>query len=51
MEYSDMEDLDRQKDLTGVQERQRLHRATSNGTCLSAVPHHLNGTELSWAEF
>ena len=25
--------------------------ATSNGVWLTAIPHHLNGTELSWEEF
>ena len=37
--------------LTGGQEKNRLHRATRNGAWLSAVPHRLNGTELSWEEF
>ena len=29
----------------------RLHMATSNGAWLSAIPHRLNGTELSREEF
>ena len=44
-------DLARRKGLTSSQERNRLHRATRNGACLSAVPHRLNGTELSREEF
>ena len=28
-----------------------LHRATRNGSCIIAVPHLLNGTELSKEEF
>ena len=28
-----------------------LQRATENGAWLTAIPHHLNGTELSWEEF
>ena len=44
-------ELARWKDLAGGQEMNRLHRATRNGAWLSAVPHRLNGTELSWEEF
>ena len=40
-------ELTRQKELTGGQERNRLHRAKRNGAWLSAVPHRLNSTELS----
>ena len=29
----------------------RLHKAMRNGSWLSAVPHRLNGTELSTEEF
>ena len=43
--------LTRQKEITGGQEKNRLRRATRNGAWLSAVPHCLNGTELSWEEF
>ena len=42
--HVEMADLDRQKDLAGGQERNRIHRATSNGTWLSDVPHRLYGT-------
>ena len=44
-------ELDRRKELAGGQERNRLHMATRNGACISAVPHRLNVTELSWEEF
>ena len=44
-------EMARRKDLAGGQERNRLHRATRNGACISAVPHLLNGMELSWEEF
>ena len=40
-----------QEELTGGQERNRLHKATRNGAWLSAVPHRLNGTELFQEEF
>ena len=40
---------DRQ-DQSVRQGKNRLHRATRNGAWLSAVPHRLNGTELSWEE-
>ena len=46
-----MAELARLKDLAGGQERNRLHRLTRNGAWLSAIPHHLNGTELSREEF
>ena len=46
-----MEELARQKELAGGQERKRLHRETRNGAWLIDVPHFLNGTELSWEEF
>ena len=29
----------------------RLHMVTRNGAWLTAVPHRLNGTELSWEKF
>ena len=41
----------KRQELEGGQERNRIHRATSNGAWLSAVPHHLDGTELSQEEF
>ena len=40
----------RQKELAGGQEKNRLRRATRNIAWLSAVPHSLNGTELSQEE-
>ena len=43
-------DLDRQKELAGVQDSNCIHRATRNGAWLSAIPHHLNGTVLSQEE-
>ena len=46
-----MEELARRKELAGGQERNCLHREMRNGAWLSAVPHRLNGTELSWEEF
>ena len=49
--HVELGDLARQKDLEGDEERNRLHRATRNGAWLSAVPHRLNGTVLSWEEF
>ena len=39
------------KEQARYQERNRLHRATRNGTWISAVPHRLNSTELSWGGF
>ena len=44
-------DLARRKELSGGQERNRIHRETRNGALLSAVPHCCNGTELFWEEF
>ena len=44
-------ELDRHKELAGGQESNCLHRATMNGAWLIAVPHRLNGTELSQEEF
>ena len=42
--HVDIGEMARRKELSGVQERNRLHRATSNGAWLSAVPHRLNVT-------
>ena len=42
----ELAELDRKKDLTGGQERNRLHREMMNGAWLRAVPHRLNGTEF-----
>ena len=41
----------RWKELAGGQDRNHLHWEMMNGAWLSAVPHCLNGTELSWEEF
>ena len=49
--HVELGDLARRKDLAGGQDSNRLHRATRNGLWLSAVPHRLNGTELSREEF
>ena len=49
--HVEMVDMDRQKELEGGKERNRLHRAMRNGAWLSAVPHHINGKELSQEEF
>ena len=49
--HVEMADLARQKGITGGQDINRLHRARRNGAWLSAVPHRLNGTELSRDEF
>ena len=43
-------ELARQKELAGGQERNRLHRATSKWSWLSAIPHRLKGTALSREE-
>ena len=42
----EMVELDREKELAGGQDGNRLHRATRNGAYLSTVTHRLNGTEL-----
>ena len=49
--HADIGELARRKDLEGGQERNCLHWATRNGAWLSAVPHGINSTELSWEEF
>ena len=36
--------------LARVQERNRPHREMNNEAWLRALPHCLNGTELSWEE-
>ena len=43
--------MERRKEQTGCQDRNRLHRATRNGSWLSDVPHGLNGKALSREEF
>ena len=40
----------RQKELSVAQERNRLHRATSNGSWLSAIPNRFNVKEISQEE-
>ena len=47
----ELSELLKQQEQARGQERNRLHRATRNGAWLSAVPHRLNGTQLSWEEF
>ena len=47
----DMAELAIQKELSEGQDRNCLHRATSNGVWLSTTPHRLNGVEMSWEEF
>ena len=37
--------------MMGGQESRCLHRSTKNGAWVSAIPHHLNGTDLSRGEF
>ena len=49
--HVEMVELYRRKEIAGGQERNRLHRATRNGTWLRAIPHRLNDTELSREEF
>ena len=39
-----------QQKKAGRQEKHFLRRAMRNGAWLSAVPHRLNGTQLSWEE-
>ena len=48
VELSEMYDC---QEKAGRKEKNRLHRATRNGAWLSAVPHRLNGADLSWEEF
>ena len=42
--YAEMAEIDRQKELAGGQERNRLHRETRTGAWLGTVPHRLNIT-------
>ena len=49
--HVELGDLARLKEISGGQERNRLHRATRIGPWLSAVTHRLNGTELSREKF
>ena len=45
--HVDLGELARQKDLSGGQESNGLHRSTKNGAWLGAVPHRLNGMEVA----
>ena len=47
----ELSELFERQEQAGDQEKNRLHRVTRNGACLSDVPHCLNVTELSWEEF
>ena len=49
--HIELGELAGQKELSRGQERNHLHRATRNRAWLSAVPHYLNGTGLSWEKF
>ena len=46
-----MVDLAIQEELSGGQERNRLHRETRHGAWISAIPHPLYSTKLSRKEF
>ena len=45
--HVELVEMDRRKELAGVQERNRLLRETRDGARLSTLPHHFNETELS----
>ena len=47
----ELSELFKRQEQAGGQEKNRPYRATRNGAWLSALPHCLNGTELSWEEF
>ena len=47
----ELAEIFKRQEQAGGQEKNRLHRATRNGAWLSAVPHRINGTELSREEF
>ena len=49
--HIELGELARRKELEVGQERNRPHKATSNGAWLRSIPHRLNGAELSWEEF
>ena len=46
-----MAELDRKKELVIFQERNCFHRATTNGSWISTIPHFLNNMGISWEEF
>ena len=47
----EISELFERQEQAGRQEKNRLHRSTRNGAWISAVPHRLNGMELSREEF
>ena len=49
--YTETAELARQKYLTGVQERNRIHRSTSNGSWIISIPHRLNSADISQEKF
>ena len=49
--HVEMAGMARQKELSGGQERNRLHRETRNMAWISDVSHRLNVTELSQEDF
>ena len=50
-DFSEKAALTRRKELTGGSGLNRLWRSMENGVWLTAIPRHLNGTELSWESF
>ena len=40
-----------QKELADEAGLNCLQQEMENGAWITAIPHHLNGTELSWEEF
>ena len=47
----DLAEFFRWQEKAGGQDKNRLHGATRNGSCLSVLPYRINGTELSQEEF
>ena len=47
----ELSDIFKRQEQAESQEKNHLHRLTRNGACPSAVPHRLNGTELSREAF
>ena len=50
-EQKETEVFKRRKYKVGGQDQSRIDQEMRNGACLTDVPHHLNGTELSQEEF
>ena len=50
-EYLDLANLSRQKELSGFQDKQCIHRETRSMVWISAIPHRLNCMELSCEAF